>query len=95
MRRNHFKKDAVLVATTSKNPHKRMVAYNNRAKMKETVTLEVNPTYVEDITPPELLKKLQEQRGVKYFVTTFGKRKECSPYEAAMYLKGGIRVEIV
>ena len=92
--RNRIKKDATLVATTSSNEHKRMIAYNNRAAMREKVTLVVNSTYIEDVTPPDVLARLQKERGVHYIVTLFQEKKECTPFEAAEYLKGGFKVEI-
>lgn len=100
-RKHIIKKQGELVATTAsekEKPQKCLLAYQNRQALKKAIkTYENNITSVtiEDQVSDSSLRKLRELKGVRYYVTILEVRKEITPNEAAICLKGGIKVEIV
>jgi hypothetical protein len=100
-RKHIIKKQGELVATTadpSEKKEKCLIAFQNRTelkKAKETYKNTSSSTTIEERVSESALRQLKELKGVKYFVTLLSKRKECTPFEAAEYLKGGSKVEIV
>jgi len=87
-----------LMATTSKNEEKMLIAYTNRQVYRKNInSFENKPLSVilQECMSEEVLTTLKKRGNVKYFSTLCGVRKELTPYEASEYLKGGIKVEIV
>ena len=100
--RKHFKRpQGELVATSAsikEKPQKCLLAFQNRTALKkaeETYKNTPTSTTIEERVSESALRKLKQLRGVRYFVTFLSKRKECTPPEAAEFLKAGIRIEIV
>ena len=95
--RKHTKRPkGELVATTAnpkEKPQKCKIAYQNR-QIKEYVNIPIAITIGSTVTA-EALKELKKMKGVRYYVTLFSIKKEVSSFEAAEYLKGGFKIEIV
>lgn len=95
--RKHIKRhQGELVATTAnpkEKPQKCKTAYQNR-QIKEHINIPITITIGNSVIA-EALRELKKMRGLRYYVTLFSIKKEVSSFEAAEYLKGGFKVEIV